>query len=279
MRRLAQRIVAEALARVPLQAALLTGSAGRGDADFFSDLDLLLYVDALPGGEVAEQICRAVGGIPGADRERDASMYSQECDVQGVHTEIAFSLREWTEQRLTAVLTDVERFDSPAQKMLLGLLEGVALHGEEIIARWKARAGVYPEHLRRPVIERHWNFFPLWYYAEAVRTRDMELWRLDMLLEGAFNILAVLGALNRVYITRFQLKRTRVLVREMKLTPARLAERLESLLRLTPDAAAIELGELITETRNLVHSEIRDLELPLRFAPGSRIHAWYVATT
>ena len=45
LRRQARRIVEAALERVPLKAAMLVGSAGRGDADFYSDLDLLLYVD------------------------------------------------------------------------------------------------------------------------------------------------------------------------------------------------------------------------------------------
>src|SRR2546430_10957015 len=48
LRRQARRIVEAALERVPLKAAMLVGSAGRGDADFYSDLDLLLYVDELP---------------------------------------------------------------------------------------------------------------------------------------------------------------------------------------------------------------------------------------
>jgi hypothetical protein len=274
LRALAQRIVAQAIARVPLRAALLTGSAGRADADFFSDLDLLLYVDALPAWDVLEQMCQAIGGTAGARPERDSPMRGQECDVQGIHAEITFVLREWTERRLDEVLTDIEAFDSPSQKMLSGLLEGISLHGEEVVDGWKARAERYPEQLRRPLIERHWRFFPLWYYADAMRARDAELWRLDVLIEAAFNILAILGALNRVYITRFQLKRTRAIVNSMKLIPPHLAERLEALPRLEPDIAHLELAQLVTETRDIVLNAIPEIELPLRFPPDSRIRPW-----
>jgi predicted nucleotidyltransferase len=38
------------------------GSAGRGDADFYSDLDLLLYVDELPPNETLTQIRTTVSG-------------------------------------------------------------------------------------------------------------------------------------------------------------------------------------------------------------------------
>jgi UTP:GlnB (protein PII) uridylyltransferase len=56
LRRLARRIVDATLERVPLEAALLVGSAGRGDADYYSDLDLLLYVTELPPAELLTEI-------------------------------------------------------------------------------------------------------------------------------------------------------------------------------------------------------------------------------
>ena len=92
-----------------------------------------------------------------------------------------------------------------------GLLEGLPLYGDELIARWRARVAVYPDGLRRAAIEHHWRFFPLWFYDDAIALRDSELWRLDMLLEAAFNLLGVLAALNRVYYARFELKRLRKL--------------------------------------------------------------------
>src|SRR5687768_16328984 len=62
LRGLAGRIVEAALERVPLRAAQLVGSAGRGDADFYSDLDLLIYVDELPAKETLDEIRATVGG-------------------------------------------------------------------------------------------------------------------------------------------------------------------------------------------------------------------------
>jgi hypothetical protein len=124
------------------------------------------------------------------------------------------------------------------------------------------------------MIEHHWDFFPLWYYGEAMAARDSELWRLDMLLNGAFNLLGVLAGLNRVYYTRFELKRTRELVAKMPLAPPSLAERIESLFRLPPEAAAGELAVLVEETRELVAKEFPDLDLPLPFPPEARQQPW-----
>src|SRR5687768_1334377 len=62
LRKLARQVLDEARERVALRAALLVGSAGRGDADFYSDLDLLLYVEQLPPEDVVTGIRQALGG-------------------------------------------------------------------------------------------------------------------------------------------------------------------------------------------------------------------------
>jgi Nucleotidyltransferase domain len=275
LRRLAARLVEAARERIPLRAAILVGSAGRGDADFYSDLDLLLYVDQLPGVEALTQIRNIIGGAnPSRRSEPTDDFCSEEFDVNGIRTEVSFLTVNRAEQRLDRLLEDIEAFDSPLQKILSGLLERLPLHGEDFVERWRDRVGSYPERLRRAIIERHWNFFPVWYYGEGMARRDSELWRLDMLLDAAFNLLAVLAALNRLYFTRFELKRTRTLIARMALAPPHLADRLESLCRLEPDAAADQLGRLINETRALVMAELPDLQLPLPFPPGTRQQPW-----
>jgi hypothetical protein len=154
------------------------------------------------------------------------------------------------------------------------VLESLPLYGEQLVEDWRARVRGYPEPLRRAMVERHWNFFPLWYYGDAMAARDTELWRLDMLLDAAFNLLAVLAGLNPLYFARFELKRTRALIAKMELAPPRLADRLESLFRLKPDPAATELGRLIEETRALILAELPDSELSLRFPLGTRQQPW-----
>lgn len=274
LRRLAQRIVDEAIAHVPARAALLAGSAGRGDADAYSDIDLLIYVDEVPPWEVLDAIVAGAGGIQATRKPTSTEEFrSEEFELQGVHGEVVFVALAWMERRLDELLTRVEDFDSPSQKILSGLLEGLALLGPETIDRWKTRAQ-YPESLRRPMIERHWRFFPLWYYQDAMPPRDAELWRLDSLLSAAFDLLAILAGLNRVYLARFQLKRTREIVAQMRLTPPHLADRLESLVRLEPHIAAHELALLVIETRDLVLSELPEVDLPLPFGPDARIQPW-----
>jgi hypothetical protein len=158
----------------------------------------------------------------------------------------------------------------------VGVLEGLPLQGEELIKRWQSRLRAYPEPLRRAMVERYWQFFPLWHHAEAMAVRDAELWRLDMLLEAAFNLLGVLAGLNRLYFSRFELKRMRALIDQMEIAPPHLADRLESLFRLEPREAADELERLVEETRVLIAGVLPDLELPrlLRLPPKARQRPW-----
>jgi len=273
VRGLGRRVTAAALELGPLRGALLAGSGARGDADFYSDVDLLLYVDELPPEDRLDRLREAVGGgrlIP------IAPPHLVQFDIGGVAVQVGYTTVTELEEELDKLLVRLEDVHGPSQKLLSGLLEGLPLHGEELLAAWRARVADYPEALRRTAIEQHWRFFPLWWYGEAMRTRDAELWRLDMLLEGAFNLLAVLAGLNRVYFARFELKRLRGLVAKFTLAPPRLAERLEGLFALPAAEAADELARLVAETRELVLRELPDLELPLRRPPGERAQPWSV---
>jgi hypothetical protein len=264
--------VAEALLLGPLRAAALAGSGARGDADRYSDVDVLLYVDELPPADTLERLREALGG---GNRVWIAEPYLVQFEVDGVAVQVGYQTVAAIDEQLDAALVRLEEVvGSPNQKMLGGLLEALPLHGAEVIARWRDRAAAYPEPLRRASIEHHWQFFPLWFYGDALALRDAELWRLDMLLDGAFNLLGVLAALNRVYFARFELKRFRAFVAKLELAPPRLADRVESLFRLAPAEAADELGRLVVETRDLVLRELPDLELPLRRPPGTRVQPW-----
>lgn len=60
----------------------------------------------------------------------------------------------------------------------------------------------------------------------------------------------------------------------MERAPERLADRLESLFRRDPKAAAQELERLIEETRGFLAAEFPDLDLHLEFPVGTRIGPW-----
>lgn len=279
LRALAARVAEAAAAQVGIRAALLAGSAGRGNADRFSDLDLLFYVERVPTDDEVATVREAVRGLD-AIRRWDATDYAngEEFTLEGVRTEVSFTLVEHVEWLLDQLLVELDNIASPRQKLLSGLAEGLPLYGNDLIARWQARLRDYPEPFRLEMIRQHWNFFPLWWYGEAMALRDAELWRLDTLLDGVFNLLGVLAATNRIYFARFELKRTRDLISKMAAAPTDLADRVEALFTLPPPEAALEFGQLVAETAQIVAREVPGADVALPFPLDGRQQRWELPT-
>ena len=213
----------------------------------------LFYVRRVPTDDEVTAVREAVGG-ENPLRRWEATDYAngEEFQLEGVRTEVSFTLAERVEWLLDQLLVELDDIASPRQKFLAGLAEGLPLYGDELMGPWQARVRAYPQPFRLEMIRCHWNFFPLWYYGEAMSLRDTELWRLDVLLEGVFNLLGVLAAVNRIYFARFELKRTRDFISKMTLAPPHLADRIEALVHLPAQDAAQEFGQLVAETAELV---------------------------
>jgi predicted nucleotidyltransferase len=274
LRALARRIAEVLAEEVAPRSVLLTGSAATGEADSYSDLDLIVYCDELPA---EERIGAVIDRLGGEDRRliypRTQDEHGESFELGRLQCQLAFVTVRCADAEVERVLAG-EELESPLQKAVEGILDGIALHGPELIEHWRERAADYPDSLRRAMIERHWRFFPLWYVDRQVAERDALLWRQEILVNAAFDLLAVLAALNRLYFTRFQLKRMRKLVARMRLAPPDLADRLERLFELDGEGAARELERLVAETQALVVGELPDLELRLRQPVGAHREPW-----
>jgi hypothetical protein len=88
-----------------------------------------------------------------------------------------------------------------------------------------------------------------------------------MLLEGAFKVVAVLSAVNRLYFTTFQFKRAGGHVEQMDIKPDRLAERLDRVANGPPSGAADELRKLVEETKAIVRRELPDVDVDTPWQP------------
>jgi Nucleotidyltransferase domain len=272
LRALAGQVADVVVDELAPRSVLLTGSAATGEADFYSDIDLIVYCDELPSEERIGAVIERVGG---EDRRhiypRTEDEHGESFELGRIQCQLAFVTVRCADAEVERVLAG-EELESPLQKAVEGIVDGIPLHGPELIERWRERAADYPDSLRRAMIERHWRFFPLWYVERQIAVRDTFLWRKQILVEAAFDLLAVLAALNRLYFTRFQLKRMRKLVGRMRLAPPDLANRLERLFDL--EEPGQELERLVAETQALVAAELPDLELRLRQPVGARREPW-----
>ena len=129
------------------------------------------------------------------------------------------------------------------------------------------------------MIERHWRFFPWWYFQEKLRARDATVWRHDVLVQSAYSIVGVLAALNRVYFSTVEFKRARKFLGLLDVSPPDLADRLELLFAGDERASTDELERLVAETQALVAERFPDLDLAIEWGgrptpPGGRESPW-----
>jgi hypothetical protein len=251
LRELARRVLDAFRAETHPDAALLGGSAVTGGADEHSDLDLLLYYERLPGDEAIEAARDALGGtnLKLIGPRSEAGLIEQ-FDVDGVPCQVGHLSFVGVESDICKLADDPDPY---VLKAIGGLHQGLALHGEATIERWRGEAR-YGDGLQRAVVARHWKIFPLWRLHEHIAARDALIWRQQILVDAAFDLLSVLAAANRVWFSSFQFKRTRRLVERLEAAPPDLADRLESLFRLDDAAAADELKRLHDETQAILTS-------------------------
>jgi hypothetical protein len=121
-----------------------------------------------------------------------------------------------------------------------------------LIETWKAKIADYPPALAQAMVEQHLQFFPVWNLQEPLAARDAVLWRYQILTEAAYNLLAILAGLNRLYFTSFQFKRLHHFAAQLAIKPAAFAARLDRLFSALPAQAALDLKALVDETLDLI---------------------------
>jgi hypothetical protein len=256
-------------------AAMIVGSTAKGMADEWSDLDLILFYEAWPGRTALDGARRSLapGDVVTLGGDLDGEVYLEQMLVGGVACQLVHQTTAAWHETAAVVLEQLD-VESPVQKALSGLHEGVPIHGEEIIASLRAEAA-YPERLRVRMIEANLGVFPLWRLQDGLACRDAELWQRSELVAGLQRILAVLAGVNAVWFSGFQLKQVRTLAASFRVAPAGLAERIDAALVAPMPAAAFELERLLDETLAIVEAEVPSVDVTAaRRGIGARTKPW-----
>ena len=274
---LVERLRDAYLAHTRPRAILLVGSAVTGGVDGFSDVDTILYYDAVPELDELAGARAVLGAQRYVGTEWPDEGYSERYDVGGIHCQLGHALIEPWEREIAAVVDDLN-LDARLVKQLMGLAEGRPLHGAELVAGWRQRAE-YTDRVQRAMIEKHWAFFPWWYYAEKLARRDATVWRFDVLVQSSYNLIGVVAALNRVWYSTFELKRVRTYLAAFEKAPDDFAGRLERLFVADAAVSALELEKLVDEAGTLVRERLPEFDLSISWGgnstpPGARERPW-----
>jgi nucleotidyltransferase-like protein len=284
LRKLAQHLVEVYAARALPRAALLVGSAATGDADQYSDLDMLLYYEQVPSEEVLTKTarelrteryrCTAWSDGSGAPDEHGCS---ERYLLDGIECQVAHESVGSFKREIRRLVVDLE-LSEELLKIMSGLFEGLPLYGEELVEQWRQSATLTDE-LQRALIEKRWKFFPWWYFQERLRARDTTVWRYDVLVQSVYGMVGVLAALNRLYFSTFEFKRASRFLSRLQVAPPNLAARLNALFEADEPASTADLERLVGEVGALVAARFPDIDLAVEWGghqtpPGSREHAW-----
>ncbi|MFN3239658.1 MAG: hypothetical protein ACE37D_21760 [Pseudomonadales bacterium] len=243
-------------------AAMITGSAAKGLADNYSDIDMTMYWQALPEDQVLANIMQQYGA---SERtwflgNRDDGSFAEAYQYEGIEIQIGHTTTAAWEAAMDSVLIDHE-CGTPTHKALEGTLNCIPFFGEVHIESWQQRIADYPDELARAMIQHHMKIMPVWGLQHHFASRDAQLWLAQLFSEATFNILGLLAGLNKLYFTDFQFKRTRYFINQMSIKPALLATRLEQLLTGEVGHRGEILRQLVNECAELVSRHYPDIDI------------------
>ena len=243
-----------------IKAILVTGSVAKGHADDNSDIDIIMYYDALPGQAAFEAYRQAAldsgGGFYGGNAEEGFALFQY---IEGIRHDFAHAPLSETEELLTAFLANPDLENTNKQIMLDGILTGVPLKGAEIARQWKNQLANYPPQLGEMLVKKHLRFRPHWVLQKMGVERNEVIFLQEELLNAAQNIFGVLCGLNQLYHPG-KIKGLNYTVTKMQIAPPNVASRLPALFEVDGQTAVNQLKQLIEETIALVETHLPHID-------------------
>jgi hypothetical protein len=261
------RIAATYAANAKVAAVVLGGSTARGHADRFSDLELgVFWLDEPTDDERGAAIERAGGDLerlysydPAERAWFDDWKVGRRGDVPktGITVDMVHVTTATVQWALEGAL---ERHD-PAdaiQLLLSVLVDGVPLHGHELLERWRTAAVDYPPGLARAVVAAHAQIDHFWRF-EACRARENPVHAYQGIVDAHERLLRTLLAVNRVYF--FGFRSLDAVAARLAVAPADLLARVRRAYRGDLTEAERSVAELVEETYDIVERHVPGVDV------------------
>jgi hypothetical protein len=268
-REFAEQIAPAYAADSSVVAVIVGGSAARGHADRFSDLELFI-VRATPPTETGRRSAIAAAGgdlvrLYPVEVEAAGPVWADAWKIgrkdrvplTGIEVDMHHVLVEAVERTLDDVL---ERFDPDPMKhnFVGGLLHATPLQGEATVRAWRERAAAYPDGLRRTVVQAQAQIEGLW-RLDAYAFRGNPVAGYHLLTNAHEELLHTLLGLNRVYYPGFRsLERV---VADLQIAPHDLLERVRASYPLRPERSKQILTGLVEETHDLIAKYLPEINV------------------
>ena len=245
------RAAAEAYTAEGALAVLLAGSASRGDADRFSDVDLYVVWDTVPSEPVRAAAIERAGGTVDAFWPTEDAWSLDELPFEIAHVSLAEA------ERTVADVVERHDPDPGLQLALSAFATGVPLAGEEVLAPLRDAALPYPGGLATAVVRAQAQIDFLW-QLEAHLERANPLLAYAWVADAHRRLLYALLAANRVYF--FGFKRLETVEARLPLAPPRVAERIRETYEDAPSMGE-RVRALAEETYDIVEQTVPDVDV------------------
>jgi hypothetical protein len=196
--------LAPALAKVymrqpaPVMIAL-GGSAVRGEADAYSDMDMLVYWKTIDSTLQTAAPLQILGARRFNWVEQGVTGCLEQYFLGNLKIDVGHIPLEW----LDGIICDVtNKGDTTPDKLgtLGGFLEALPLYGEETYRQYCGRIKVFPDALARKLVEQHLFFYPRWVLERHALGRNDLFHFYETQCAMLRNLVGVLAGLNRVYV-------------------------------------------------------------------------------
>ena len=257
-RELADRAAAAYAAEPGVVAVALGGSVSRGEADRFSDIELGVFWNEAPTERGRENAIERADGVvlrlfPYSEEE---TAWFDDWLVDGVVVEPVHMTTAAMDRLLDAVLRAHDP-DPRKQVVIAAIVNGITLHGDDVIAPWREDAAVFPDELARAVVQANAQIGNFW-HLEMARVRDNPFLVYRKIVDVHERMLRVLLAINRVYWYGF--KSLDGIGRRLSIAPENLVARIRAGYRADANAES-DLAALVEETYDLVERHVPGVDV------------------
>jgi hypothetical protein len=247
---------------------VIGGSPSRGLADQYSDLDIVVYWEAIDLPWLEQVPLRPVGGEQYLLRKMgEEGVYLEEYYFGPLKVDLGhITLALWE-----ALTDDVVKNLNPVPdnlKTIAGFLAATVLHGAELYEEWHRRLATYPEGLAPRVVRQHLRIFQRGCLTHQGLERGDVLYFQDGLCQMLKNVLGILAGLNRVYFSSAEPRWLQYELSRMPIQPEGTWPRMLRILTGDPRQAERLLTELIEEVLDLVAKHLPEVDT-------SRIRRFY----